>query len=74
MFETIEGRLRQTCATTSNYMLVPDIRSHTGRKAYSYRGPAYWNTLDVESRMIENKANFKTHITKEVCRDVSHPG
>ncbi len=74
MFETIEHRARQTRATTTNYMTVPDIRTNMGWKAYCFRGPTIWNSLEPEVRIIENKTSFKNHITKIICRDVNHPG
>lgn len=69
-----EDRVRSTRSENRNMMRVPDVRSVTGRKAYSYRGPSFWNTLENESRTITTKTTFKTHITKLFCRDVNHPG
>ena len=75
MFKTLdETRTRRTRATDTNTMCVPNVRSMVGRKAFSYRGPRFWNNLSNEFRLIENKNSFKTHISKETCRDVNHPG
>ena len=74
MFETIEQRPRQTRATATNYMTVPDVRSMIGWKAYSFGRPTFWNSLEPEARTIENKTSFRNHITKLICQDVNHPG
>ena len=55
-------------------MNVDNVRTLTGRKAYSYRGPSFWNTLDENAKQIENKNTFKKHIIEIICRDVNHPG
>ena len=67
-------RVRHTRTTDTNMMTVPNVKSITGRRAFSFRGPHFWNNLASESRLIENKNGFKKHISKEVCRDVNHPG
>ena len=67
-------RQRRTRATDTNVMEVPDIRTCVGRKAYSYKGPSFWNTLTADARCIEDKEQFKRHINKSICRDVNHPG
>ena len=69
-----DDRIRSTRSTGTKCMKVPNIRSTIGRKAYSYRGPCFWNNLDIESRSIEKKEPFKRHISKALCRDVNHPG
>ena len=74
MYKTVDDRVRTTRSTGTNYMVVPNIRSSTGRKAYSYRGPTYWNSLGVESRGLTERGQFKRHINKILCRDVNHPG
>ncbi len=67
-------RTRRTRSTNTNKMVIPKVKTMAGRKAFSYRGPHFWNNLDEESRQIENKNGFKKHISKEICRDVNHPG
>ncbi len=67
-------RMHSTRSENQNLMLVANIKSVNGRKAFSYRGPHFWNTLDNDIRQIENKSSFKTHITKVICRDVNHLG
>ena len=73
MYEPL-NRTRTTHTTGTNCMTVPNIRSCTGRKAYSYKGPTFWNSLDVEARCITEKEKLKKHINKLTCRDVNHPG
>ncbi len=67
-------RTRRTRTTDTNTMLIPQVRSMVGRKSFAYRGPYFWNNLDRESRLLENKNSFKNHISKQICRDVNHPG
>ena len=75
MFITIdEHRAWPTRSENQNLMTVANIRMVNGRKAFSYRGPYFWNTLDNEVRKIEAKNSYKTHITKLICQDVNHPG
>ena len=73
MYKT-SNRPRTTPTPGTKLMDVPNIRSCIGRKAYSYKGPAFWNTLDSQPRCITEKEQFKKHINKLVCRDVNHPG
>ena len=75
MFKQLDNtRVRRTRTTETNTMCIPRINSVVGRKAFSYRGPHFWNNLTSESRQIESKNSFKTHISKETCRNVNHPG
>ena len=68
------NRVRITRTSGTKTMEVPNIRSCVGRKAYSYKGPSFWNTLNAETRCIEEKEKFKQHINKITCLDVNHPG
>ena len=68
-----ENRVRATRSEHTCKMKVPDVKTVTGRKAFSYRGPCFWNGLDDDTRIIENKATFKNHINKALCRGVNHP-
>ena len=75
MFVQVDvSRIRDTRSTNTNYMKVKNVKSVTGRKAFEYRGPNFWNKLDSDSRKITSKPIFKNHISKLVCRDVNHPG
>ena len=74
MYKTVDDRNRVTRNTGTRYMKVPNIRSCSGRKAYSYQGPIIWNSLDNETRQITDKGAYKRHISKQLCRDVNHPG
>ena len=74
LFKQVDSnRNRRTRSTNTNQLEVSNIRTVTGRKAYSFRVPMFWNSIDSDTRQIENKNQFKTHITKLVCRDVNHP-
>ena len=66
MYQTVDDRVRATRSIGTNYMKVPNIRSCTGRKAYSYSGPSFWNKLDSDTRQLEDKTAFKRHISKEI--------
>ena len=52
---------------------VPDIRSHTGRKCFSYRGPVHWNSLSEDLKSSENIDAFKKANLDKVMRGVDHP-
>ena len=71
MFKKVECN-RVTWSTNSNLIKTENIRTLTGRKAFGFRGPNFWNQLDSETRTIENKNVFKNHISKQMCRDVNH--
>ncbi len=75
MFNPIDDtRERETRSTRTNLVKVTNVRTVTGRKAFGFRGPNFWNKLEAESRTITDKPAFKNHISKVVCRDVNHPG
>ena len=74
MFNTVDDRAHNTRTTGTKVMKVPNIRTTTGRKAFSYRGPRFWNDLHSDCRQIDKKDTFKRHISKTICRDVNHPG
>ena len=67
-------RIRTTRSENQNLMNVANTRSVNGRKAFSYRGPHFWNNIENDARLLETKGSFKAHITKLICRDVNHPG
>ncbi len=66
--------VRTTRQTEGKIMNVPNIRTNTGRKSFTYRGPNFWNNLITEVRTIENKNNFKREVTRLTCLDENHPG
>ena len=53
---------------------VPDLRSNYGRKAYSYRGPLFWNGLSETARKVDQKNEFKNTVSKLLMLDENHPG
>ena len=65
--------VRQTQRSNEDNVQVPDIRSNDGRKAYSHRGPVFWNKIDNAIKSIQSKNCFKTQYTKFLLRDVNHP-
>ena len=69
-----DTRIRETRSTRANQVEVTNIRTVTGRKAFGFRGPNFWNKLEMDTRIIHEKTAFKNHISKLVCRDVNHPG
>ena len=75
MFQHMDNnRLRDTRSSNKHKVKVENIRTTTGRKAFGFRGPNFWNKIDDDSRQIEEKGAFKNHISKLICRDVNHPG
>ncbi len=52
---------------------VPDIRSATGRKSFSYRGPVYWNSVPEDLKNSETINSYKNSYLNKVLRDVNHP-
>ena len=75
MFQQVDDeRTRETRSSNKNVIKIENIRTMTGRKAFGFRGPNYWNKLDLEARVIETKDMFKNHISKLICHDVNHPG
>ena len=71
---TAETHIRTTRQTECKTMNVPNIRTNTGRKSFSYRGPNFWNNITSDIRIIENKNDFKREVTRITCLDENHPG
>ena len=63
---------RRTRAGESKVM-VPDIRSTTGRKCFSYKGPVHWNQMSEDLKNSESVNAYKSKYLKKVLRDVNHP-
>ena len=75
MFKPVDiNRDRVTRSTQTNKVEVSNIKTVTGRRAFGFRGPNFWNKLETDSRKIVDRPEFKTHISKVICRDVNHPG
>ena len=68
------NRVRSTRSENTKRVKVANVRSVVGRKAFSFRGPDFWNSVESDIRLIENKNGFKKHISKLIVRDVNHPG
>ena len=58
----IQGGIR-TRHSESKFMSVPRTRTAVGGKAYSVRGPNFWNSIVKEFRLIETFSEFKTSIS-----------
>ena len=56
-----------------NKCKVPDIRTHTGRKCFSYRAPVHWNNLGEDLKTSKNIDAFKKTYLDKVLREVNHP-
>ena len=69
-----DQRERRTRNSDALSMVVPLFRTFVGRKAFSYRGPHSWNTLDRPTSMMDSINVFKSHLLKEFMRDVNHLG
>ena len=54
----------QTRQTESNCMVVPHTRTAVGSKAFSVRGPSFWNSLLRDLRLNESFNSFKSIISK----------
>ena len=65
--------VRQTQRSNEENIIVPDIRTNLGRKAYSYRRPVFWNGIENDLKLIQSKNSFKTEYIKFLLRDVNHP-
>ncbi len=65
---------RPTRRGQSKIMNIPDLRTGSGCKAYSFKGPVFWNGLPKDAHIIENKNEFKTKLNKLLMLDENHPG
>ena len=70
-FFTKKSVRRQT--RHSNTMLVDKTRTDFGRRAFSIRGPDYWNKLLDNVTQIENFNKFKSEIMRTFALYVNHP-
>ncbi len=52
----------------------PDLRTNYGHKAYSYRGPNFWNGLPNHIRLVTQKNEFRDTMTRLLMLDENHPG
>ena len=74
MFTSLnQVRTRTTRQTESLGLLIPDLRSHMGRYAFSYRGAKFWTNLDPTLRKEEELNGFKGQLIKQICRNINHP-
>ena len=57
---------RNLRSSGANLLVIPDIRSEMGRRAFSFAAPALWNSLPNALRSCSNLASFcrmlKTHL------------
>ena len=71
MFEKSTSN-RITRRSNESNVKVPDLRTMAGRKAYSYRGPVFWNNIEKDIKAKTTKNSFKTAYTKFLLCDVNH--
>ncbi len=65
---------RSTRRSNAKKVKVPRVDQECGRKAFSYRGPVFWNNLDTELKNKESKEAFRQAYIRELLRDQNHPG
>ncbi len=58
---------------TGDKYKVSELRTTTGRKAFSYRGPDFWNQVPEELKNSQNPNAFKTDYLNNILWDVNHP-
>ena len=73
MSEQVDTAQQTRCRNAKN-VKVPRVDQVCGRKAFSYRGPVFWNDLDIELKNKESKEAFQQAYIKELLRDQNHPG
>ncbi len=56
----------RTRGAVGKSMVVVNLRSDTGRKAFSYHGPNSWNALPLQLRSIEIFNDFKKAVSEQV--------
>ena len=69
-FQPVESRRMRA---GENKFKVQDIRSATGRKCFSFRGPMHWKSVEEELKNSENVNAFKKNYLDKTLRDVNHP-
>ncbi len=63
---------RSTRTGESKYE-VPNLRTMMGRRCFSYRGPAHWNSVSEDLKNSESINAYKNTYLKKLMRDVNHP-
>ena len=59
--------------TGDKKLKVPDLKTTTGRRSFSYRGPVHWNSMPEELKSCESVDAFKRTYLNRVLRDVYYP-
>ena len=72
LFEMTRGA--RTTRSTGHNVKVPNYRTVSGRKAFSFRGPDLWNEIAVELKSLAAVNAFKNAYIRELLRDANHPG
>ena len=57
---------RHTRGAVGQVMQVKNLRTDTGRKAFSFQGPTMWNSLLVGLRSISVFEEFKKAVSEQV--------
>ena len=69
----VHGNIR-TRQTETKCMVVPRTRTAVGGKAYSVRGPSFWNNITKDLRLLESFSAFKSTIySSEEAMFENHP-
>ena len=64
----VESRSRLRSAAHGDYAL-PKLRTKFGERAFSYSGPAAWNTLPRDLRSVQDSAIFKRQLKTLLFRE-----
>ena len=59
-----EGQARTTRQRNHGNLQVPRCRTVAGGKAFSVRGPSFWNSLDNDLKLIEKFTEFTQEIRR----------
>ena len=52
-------QVRRTRASNEHNIIVPDLKSNSGRKAIVYRGPQHWNKLPNHAKGCDKLISFQ---------------
>ena len=65
---------RRTRGIESKNMYIPNLSTNNGRQAIEYRGPAHWNKLCNNLKIISKFVTFQKEIMKRSSLELdNHP-
>ena len=73
MTRYFQTRATRTTRAGDKRLVIPNLKTNMGRKAFSYRGPSHWEGLPVHLKNIKSPDVFKSECLKTICRDENHP-